>query len=86
MNYVCEEDLNKEKKKSEKEESKFLSLDNSLIKKVYGYKQIYTIDEAINITAKGYKRLIFSENSDILGIFEDGVKDLLSRIDTIYSI
>lgn len=86
LNYVCEEDLNKEKKKNEKEESKFLSLDNSLIRRIYGYKQIYTIDEAINITAKGYKKLIFSENSDILGIFDDGVKDLLSRIDTIYSI
>ncbi len=50
-------------------EAKFLQLDNSLIKKVFSYKPLFNIEEAIYLTAKGYKLLEvgnINKNRDIL--------------------
>ena len=50
-------------------EAKFLQIDNSLIKKVFSYKPLFNIEEAIYLTAKGYKLLEvgnINKNRDIL--------------------
>lgn len=54
-------------------ESKFLKLDNSLIKKVFGYKEIYSLDDMIKYTALIYKQILYKKPvlQTILAIVND---------------
>lgn len=58
-------------------ESKFLRLDNSLVKKVFDFKTIYNIEEGLEITAKGYK--LFNENNktELLQYIQNTIENML---------
>lgn len=58
-------------------ESKFLRLDNSLVKKVFGFRSIYNIDKAIEITAKGYKLFNEKDSKKLLKYIESTIEDML---------
>lgn len=54
-------------------ESKFLKLDNALIKKIYGYKEVYPLDKMIKYTALIYKQILYKKPilQNILAIIND---------------
>ena len=52
-------------KATSKKEATFLRLDNSLAKKVFGYKKIYDIDETMRFTAFGYFDILGAGKSEM---------------------
>lgn len=57
-------------------ESKFLRLDNNLIKQKFGYKSICNIKTAINWTAKGYQLILLND----LKQFEDYLTTTINKM------
>ena len=55
-------------------EKKFLCLDNNLIKKVFGYKKIFSNDQMIENTVKVYEGI--KNNNDIIPIIRDIIEKL----------
>ena len=59
-------------------EKKFLCLDNNLIKKVFGYKKIFSNDQMIENTVKVYEAIY--KKDEILPIIENIINGLTSRL------
>lgn len=58
-------------------ESKFLKLDNSLVKKDFGFKSRYNIEESLEITAKGYKLFNEKDKNELLKYIQKTIENML---------
>ena len=68
------------KDENKKKEANFLQLDNSLIKKIFFYKPMFNIEEAVYLTAIGYKYLNVDDKNKNNYIIDKSIEYSLSKI------